>query len=81
MTEIEELKCLSELNKNSEWIASRYEEIREVYAGKFIAVKDLSVIENDENVNDLLNRLYARDENIDCIAVEFVPPRNLMIIL
>lgn len=79
--ETEELKCLSELNKNSKWISSVYEEIRKKYAGKFIAVKNSSVIDSDDNVGELLSRLHMTGENLDCITVEFVPPHGLLLIL
>lgn len=81
ISEKEELKKIAEMERSSQWLESIRDEIKEKYVGKFIAVKDKKIVANDKNFQRLIKTLEASGEDLKSIFIEFVPSKDLMLIL
>ncbi|MDI6860125.1 MAG: DUF5678 domain-containing protein [Methanocellales archaeon] len=80
MSEEEEIRSIIEGEQNGEWLASVYDKIKEEYSNKFIAVKDGSIIADNDSLPDLLEKL-ASDEKRWSILIEFIGTDDFSMIL
>ena len=79
----EELKILKEFEEDSHWMAKHFKELQEKYAGKFVAIINKKLIDVDENAENLINKLKNKlsDEELSRTIIEYIPPKNLILIL
>ncbi len=79
----DEIKILKEFEEDSHWMAKHYKELQEKYAGKFVAIMNKKIIGVDESVENLINNLRKKlsDEELSRTVIEYIPPKNLILIL
>ena len=63
------------------WLSSHYEEIREKYEGKLIAVKNGKVILSADNIEELIRGLEEMNEDPALVLVSGVPSEEISFIL
>lgn len=62
-------KLIETSKKNQVWFDSHYEEFRKKYEDMFLAIKDKKDIAAAEKLEDLINELEARGEDIGLILI------------
>ncbi|KAA0007783.1 MAG: hypothetical protein FE036_03090 [Thermoplasmata archaeon] len=79
----DELKILKKFDEDTTWMAKNYKELQEKYAGKFIAIINKEIVGVDENAENLINNLKKKlsDEELSRTIIEYIPPKNLILIL
>jgi len=77
--QLEELLKTNE--EDSRWVSENYEELRRKYEGKVFAVRKKKVIEYDDSVKELLDKLAKRNENVAFLLIETIPSRDVSFIL
>lgn len=66
-----DLEKLEKLAENFQWLGLRYDNLREKYPGKYVAIQDRRVVDYDGDLENLMKRLDIR--NIDkAIAIDFI---------
>ena len=75
------LKILEEAEINSKWVTEKYDELKRMYEGMVFAVKDKKVIHATETMEELLDEMEKRDENMAFLLIESVPSSDLSFIL
>ena len=84
MTEMENsqiLEILRRSEEDSKWVSDDFENLRNKYEGKVLAVKDKRVISYADTAEELVEKLEKTGENIGFLLIETIPPRNLSFIL
>lgn len=81
MSEKEEIDAIMRMERDSEWLESVYNEIREKFVDKFIAVKNRQIIGNNSNLQDLLRDLRSNNEDPNSTLIQFIPSQDFMLIL
>lgn len=74
-------EVLEKTEKNREWIAKHYDELRKKYKGKVFAVKDERVIEDSDNVEQLLEKVDKKGEDAAYLVIESIPQEGIAYIL
>ena len=77
----QELQVLNNIENDSKWLYSRYEKIRESFSDRFVAIKNSKVVESDESMEDLINKLEAKGENPAFLLIKFIPKKEIVLIL
>jgi hypothetical protein len=79
--------CLSEVlalfrehERNREWFEENREALAEKYDGKFIAVYERAVVDSDEDLERLMERVKEKYP-VDRIFVEYVSKEKIQLIL
>jgi len=76
----EVLTLFKEQERNREWFEKNYEMLMEKYDGKFIAIYERSVVDFDEDIGRLMERVEKRYPP-DRVSVEYVSKEKLQLIL
>ena len=78
----EELTRLTmKLMKNKEWLCDNYEDIRENYAHQYIAIFNEKVLESDNNLKRLKEKLRKKLKDPDTVLIELINPKEITLIL
>ncbi len=78
----QELKLLKDFENDSNWFYENISLIRNSgFTGKFVAVKNKSVVSSGDNANSLIESLEKSGENPSYIFIEFVHPEGFTLIL
>ncbi|OYT56001.1 MAG: hypothetical protein B6U77_00585 [Candidatus Hecatellales archaeon ex4484_218] len=75
------LEILKRVEKDSRWLSENYEEIQSKYEGKIIAIKDSQIICEGNTMDEVLNKLEKKGENISFLLIESIPPKDVSFIL
>jgi hypothetical protein len=67
-----ELEKLKKFNKDLNWFQDNYAKLKEKHKGNYLAIKDEKVIDHDNNVDRLLERLKEKYEDTTSIVVEHI---------
>ena len=70
-----------EVEEDFAWIGEHWEELRERYPGKYIAVRGGRVIDFDEDKELLRRRLEERFGDIWGIIITFIPAEEVKLLL
>ena len=62
------LKSIRREKANVEWISETVANLRKLYGGRYIAVKDRQVIDSDKSLDKLLSRVRGQEG----VTVEFI---------
>lgn len=62
------------------WFQDHYDELKK-YAGKYVAVNNGEVIDQDIDVDPLIGRLHKKYKDISSFAIEFVNDNKIELIL
>ena len=82
MQEEEEIKLLFKVfEKNEEWFNDHYEDLQEKYQDTIIAIKNQEVIEVKTDLEELLNVLEMKGEDINTVFITSIPPKGFAFIL
>lgn len=68
----ETVRLIEKFDRDSTWLAKNLEELREEYAGKYVAVKDKKVVDSDSEMETLLKRLKDEGINPSNIPINYV---------
>ena len=78
----EELTRLTmKLMKNKEWLYNNYDEITEKYARQYIAIFDEKVLESDNDLKRLKEKLRKILKDPDTVLIELINPKEITLIL
>lgn len=78
----EELTRLTiKLMKNKEWLYNNYDDIREKYAHKYVAIFDEKVLESDNDLKRLKEKLRKKLKDPDTVLIELINPKEITLIL
>jgi len=77
----EELKILKEFQKDTQWLIENYQKLKKEFVDRFVAIKNGKVIESDENLDKLIEKLQKKGEDASKTVIEFIPPEDMIIIL
>lgn len=77
----EDVKLLEAFEKNEEWFNEHYEEFQETYTDMVLAIKDKKVISVSAKIEDLLEDLKAKDEDISSVYIGSIPAKGIAFIL
>jgi len=80
---MEEMELLDAFEIDSKWMANNFKIMQKKFANKFVAVLNRKVIDFDEDADELMERLRDKlsEDELDITLVEFIPPKNLILIL
>lgn len=78
MNEISTL--FAEQERNREWFEKNHEKLIEKYNGKFIAIYKQNIIDSDEDIEKLMERVEKKYPP-DKISVEYVSKEKIQLIL
>jgi len=81
MEDPEVLEILKRSGKDSEWFSKNYETLRSKFEGKILAIKNNDVVSEADTVEELLDKLEEKKENVGFLLIETIPPKNLSFIL
>jgi len=81
LNEEQELKMLEKMEQESKWFNSIYSEIKEKFKNKYIATKDKKILVVDEDFDKLIGKLEKSGEDSRLINIQFIPSKDLMLIL
>lgn len=76
----EVLALFREQERNREWFEENHEMLMEKYDGKFVAIHERSVVDSDEDVGRLMERV-EKSYSPDRVSVEYVSREKLQMIL
>lgn len=68
---ISDLDKLEKLAENFEWLGLRYDNLKQEYDGRYVAIQERQVIDYDRNLENLMKRLDIRNLN-KSIAIDFI---------
>lgn len=78
----EDVKILLEtFEKNWKWFSDHYDQLEKKYPDKVVAIKDQKVIAVSAKVEDLLDELKAKKEDIGSVYMGSIPPKGIAFIL
>jgi len=76
-----ELEELIELQNDSEFLKKSYNDLRKRYVNQYIAIKDKDVIVHHKDINIVLKKLKEKRLNPANILIEFLHPKDMVLIL
>ncbi|MEM2842141.1 MAG: DUF5678 domain-containing protein, partial [Thermoproteota archaeon] len=74
-------ELLKTIKEDSKWISQEYNELRGKYEGKVFAVRNKNVIEQGESIEELLDKLEKKGENVAFLLIETIPRKDVSLIL
>jgi hypothetical protein len=74
------LKLIEEMEKNSKLIREEFESLREEYSNKFVAIEKGKVIDCDEELETLIERLKKEKKDLTLISIHFLPEKGIEIV-
>jgi hypothetical protein len=80
MTE-SELQELIQVQKDAEFFKKSYKSLKKNYSNQYVAIKDGNVIAHHKDMNTILKLVEAKKINPATILIEFLHPREMMLIL
>jgi hypothetical protein len=69
------------LMKNKEWLYNNYDDITEKYAHQYIAIFDEKVLESDNDLKRLKEKLRKILKDPDTVLIELINPKEITLIL
>ncbi len=81
MEEEELLQLTKKVIKNKKWLYNNYEKLSNEFANKYVAIFDETVIDSDNKLAHLKEKLKKKFKNPDTILIELINPQNITLIL
>jgi Ni2+-binding GTPase involved in maturation of urease and hydrogenase len=81
MEDAQILELLKIFEADNEWTSKNYEKLRKKYEGKIFAVKNKKIIHEAETIEDFIDGLEKKRENVALLLIETIPPKNVSFIL
>lgn len=76
-----ELENLKQFNKDLKWFQDNYDILKPRYKGKYVAIRNGIVIDNDQNAHILLTRLKRDFGDVTSLVVEYINEQETAYIL
>ena len=76
-----EMQVLQQLEIDNNWFRNHYTDLQSKYKNQFIAVKDKSIIEHANSLEELLSKLSKRGIDASNILIEFILEKGKILIL
>lgn len=76
-----ELNILEQAFNNLSYFKENFMSLQKEFEGKFVAIKDRKVIDSAPTKEVLFNKLEKKRINLSEILIEYVQPKNLLIVL
>ncbi|MBM3234158.1 hypothetical protein FJZ19_03615 [Candidatus Pacearchaeota archaeon] len=78
---VSDLELLNSSEESLKWFQENSIKIREEFANKIIAIKNKEIVASAKNINELL--IFLKEKNIDEseVLIEFIVPKNEIVIL
>ncbi len=76
-----EMQVLQQLEIDNSWFRKNYTDLQIRYKNEFIAVKDRSIIEHANNLEELLSKLSKRGIDASNTLIEFILEKGKILIL
>ena len=67
--------------ENKKWLDETYDKLKEKYNNKYIAVENKEIIDSDEDLHCLIERLKKIKKDIDQILIEPIYSEDLKMLL
>lgn len=67
--------------ENKKWLDNNYERLKEKYNNKYIAVENKEIIDSDDDLHCLIERLKISKKDIDQIIIEPIYSEDLKLLL
>lgn len=77
----EDKLVLETFEENWNWFTDHYGELEKKYANKVVAIKNRKVIAVSEKIEDLLEQLKIKNEDISSVYMGSIPPKGMAFIL
>lgn len=68
----EELNLLNNIDKDLEWFKKNINKLKNQFDDQFVAIKNRDVIESDRNMEGIIKKLRARNEEPSKLLIKFV---------
>jgi hypothetical protein len=72
---------LQELQKDSEFLRSSHDRLKKQFENQYIAIKNQKVIDHNSNVEQLIKNIRAKNLDPALTLIEFLHPRDMILIL
>jgi len=79
--EEEELESIKAIERDSKWLSEHFEEYKQIYEGKIIAVKDQKILSAAANIQELSNKIEEMGEDPRWVYITSIPPKGIVFIL
>ena len=66
---------------NMDWLYQNYDNSRKTYPDKYVAVDDGKIIDSDNDINHLLERLRKKNINLGQAFIKFIHSENIVYLL
>lgn len=76
-----ESQALIQAQKDAEYLNNSYDSLKKEYTNQYIAIKDGGVIANHENIATVIKILRVKKLDPAEILIEFVSPKDMLLIL
>lgn len=76
-----EFQELLNVQKDAEYLKKSYDSLKKNYENQYVAIKDGKVIAHDKNIDIVLKYLRNKKINPSNILIEFLHPKDMVLIL
>jgi len=81
LTDTEILEKLKIAEEDSKWFSEKYDDLRQKFEGKVVAVKNKNIIGDAESVEELLDMVQKKGEDTAYLLIETIPAKDVSFIL
>ena len=76
-----EKEDLDTLANNTVWLVTNYDKLKEKYPDEYVAVNGKRLVDHDQSMSSLLERLKSKYNKTNHFAIEFVSKEDFELIL
>ena len=76
-----ELQQLIEVQKTTEYIKNSYDLLKKNYTNQYIAIKDGRIIAHDKDMATIFQLLKSKKINLATVLIEFLHPKDILLVL
>ena len=76
-----EIEKLKQFKKDFDWFQNNYLDLKKNHIGKYVAILNETLIDNDKSLNKLMSRLKKKYEDTNSIVVEHINEKKEIYIL
>jgi hypothetical protein len=81
MQDSEILQILKVAEEDTKWFSEKYEELRDKYEGKVVAIKNRDVVSDADSVEELVEKVQKKGEDTAYLLIETIPRKDVSFIL
>jgi len=82
-TEKEAAELLLKFEESEKWFSEHYEELRESYANKMLAIniEDKKIVSASSEIEELFRDLNSKNVDVNSVYIATIPPKGIAFIL